>query len=622
MFSHFGVGLVLTITVVVGAVVSRESNGSETDVTLPEPRIVMMGATGAGKSSLGNVLLGGPPECKDDQINQPLNCWFGVCHSASSCTKGTHYGWGKFAGVGDNSTVIDTPGFGDSDNDDNILITEMVDALKNSIKTANTFLLTFNGQSERFDTLLQQMLREVEALFGTGFWDHVVLEATHWSFDADEVEDRGPNAEENWCESMNTEIQKNFVHVTQNFSCVFIDSWARKGRHVNDTDEQEAFQRETQKLWDLTKQFGPFEFKSLEDVLADLYQCREERDCLDGVIAGDLKTMKDDVTALWTHVNEDENTLEEHWKRMDSIEDTNTKQEGRMDGIAKNNTNQDGLIAGLRTDVEGLTMAPIGTIIAWSPKPNKDFPGDQIPLPPGWVLCDGGVIPHGLWEGKVTPSINPEGYFLRGAANLADVLEVQEGQVEKHSHKYTDLIHKHTYEEKKHKHSLKDTTHTHTFTDPKHTHSYTETEHTHTFEEPIHKHTYTDSMYKGESACPTNWDEVGRYTIANPAGSKKDYVCSHDIETKDNSGGDVNDATDDKTTNKFDGGTSQTTSASAPGTYTTSESGADDQTTEENVGGTYDTSELGGDSHSTTENDGGDETVPINLKVIFIMKIK
>merc|ERR1711892_428912 len=160
---------------------------------------------------------------------------------------------------------------------------------------------------------------------------------------------------------------------------------------------------------------------------------------------------------------------------------------------------------------------------------------------------------------------------------------------EKHSHKYTDLIHKHTYEEKKHKH---------------------------TFEEPIHKHTYTDSMYKGESACPTNWDEVGRYTIANPAGSKKDYVCSHDIETKDNSGGDVNDATDDKTTNKFDGGTSQTTSASAPGTYTTSESGADDQTTEENVSGTYDTSELGGDSHSTTENDGGDETVPINLKVI------
>jgi len=426
MFSHFGVGLVLTITVVVGAVVSRESNGSETDVTLPEPRIVMMGATGAGKSSLGNVLLGGPPECKDDQINQPLNCWFGVCHSAKSCTKGTHYGWGKFAGVGDNSTVIDTPGFGDSDNDDNILITEMVDALKNSIKTANTFLLTFNGQSERFDTLLQQMLREVEALFGTGFWDHVVLEATHWSFDADEVEDRDPDAEEHWCESINAQIQKNFVHVSQNFSCVFIDSWARKGGHVNDQDEQEAFQRETQKLWDLTKQFGPFEFKTLEDVLADLYQCREERDCLDGVIDGDLKKMKDEMFAIWTHVNEDENMLEEHALRMDY---------------------QDEQIAGLRTDVEGLSMAPIGTIVAWSPKPNKDFDGDKEILPPGWVPCDGQAIPEGIWKGKVTPDLNSYGHFLRGAAHYADVLEEQAGQVEKHSHTYVDRVNKGGYEE-------------------------------------------------------------------------------------------------------------------------------------------------------------------------------
>jgi len=563
MLSHFGVGLVLTITVVVGAVVSRESNGSETDVTLPEPRIVMMGATGAGKSSLGNVLLGGPPECKDDQINQPLNCWFGVCHSASSCTKGTHYGWGKFAGVGDNSTVIDTPGFGDSDNDDNILITEMVDALKNSIKTANTFLLTFNGQSERFDTLLQQMLREVEALFGTGFWDHVVLEATHWSFDADEVEDRGPNAEENWCESMNTEIQKNFVHVTQNFSCVFIDSWARKGRHVNDTDEQEAFQRETQKLWDLTKQFGPFEFKSLEDVLADLYQCREERDCLDGVIAGDLKTMKDDVTALWTHVNEDENTLEAHALRMDSIEDTNTIQEGRMDGIAKNNTNQDGLIAGLRTDVEGLTMAPIGTIVAWSPKPNKDFTGDQEDLPDGWVKCDGKPIPEGIWKGKVTPDLNSDGHFLRGAAHYGDVLEEQAGQVEKHIHGYTEHAHTHTYD----------------------------TAHSHTYEEHAHTHSYIDRVYKGDypnscSLYPHDHDGGPWTSYASEAiksGGDDDYICKATF----------------------------TTGSAGSGSHNTGSSGSSNIATGSAGSGSYNTAETG-----------SDETVPINVKVIFIMKIK
>ena len=57
---------------------------------------------------------------------------------------------------------MDTPGFGDSDNDDNNLINEMVDVLKDVVKTANGFVLLFNGMSERFDTKAQQMLREFE----------------------------------------------------------------------------------------------------------------------------------------------------------------------------------------------------------------------------------------------------------------------------------------------------------------------------------------------------------------------------------------------------------------------------------------------------------------------------
>ena len=63
---------------------------------------------------------------------------------------------------------MDTPGFGDSDNDDNNLINEMVDVLKDVVKTANGFVLLFNGMSERFDTKAQQMLREFEVnIFGS-----------------------------------------------------------------------------------------------------------------------------------------------------------------------------------------------------------------------------------------------------------------------------------------------------------------------------------------------------------------------------------------------------------------------------------------------------------------------
>ena len=87
------------------------------------------------------------------------------------------------AGDGTEFTIVDTPGFGDSDNDDNDLINEMVEALKDIIKTANGFVLLFNGQSERFDAKAQQMIREMEALFGNGFWDHVVLGVSFWHFD-------------------------------------------------------------------------------------------------------------------------------------------------------------------------------------------------------------------------------------------------------------------------------------------------------------------------------------------------------------------------------------------------------------------------------------------------------
>ena len=54
---------------------------------------------------------------------------------------------------------MDTPGFGDSDGEDNLLINEMVDALKNVIKTANVFLLVFKGSDNRFDVKTTQMLR-------------------------------------------------------------------------------------------------------------------------------------------------------------------------------------------------------------------------------------------------------------------------------------------------------------------------------------------------------------------------------------------------------------------------------------------------------------------------------
>ena len=77
---------------------------------LPFPHIIILGSRGVGKSSLANVLIGEDPTCQ--------NCTFPVCSGADSCTKDTSFAVGPWLGAGPSFTVVDTPGFGDSDQED------------------------------------------------------------------------------------------------------------------------------------------------------------------------------------------------------------------------------------------------------------------------------------------------------------------------------------------------------------------------------------------------------------------------------------------------------------------------------------------------------------------------
>ena len=170
---------------------------------------------------MANVLLGQSPDCD--------NCTFAICDGHDSCTKETSYAVGNWLGEGETFTVVDTPGFGDSDNEDTELIDEMMEVLHNVVKGANAVMLLVDGTEERFDAALQQMIREMQALFGEALWANTIVGVSHWAYDANSVNQRNytGKTEEVFMAEWNELLQTKF-HIDTTLSGVFIDSWSQQ----------------------------------------------------------------------------------------------------------------------------------------------------------------------------------------------------------------------------------------------------------------------------------------------------------------------------------------------------------------------------------------------------------
>ena len=97
--------------------------------------------------------------------------------------------------------------------------------------------------------------------------------------------------------------------------------------------------------------------------------------------------------------------------------------------------------------IQNFAVAPIGTISAWVTKPTKD--GDEtVNLPEGWVRCSGETIPEpSVWAGQLTPNLNGEKRFLRGAPD-SEMLKMEEDQMQDHKHTISDPGHTHNYVDK------------------------------------------------------------------------------------------------------------------------------------------------------------------------------
>merc|ERR1711915_699062 len=341
---------------------------------LPTPRIVIVGQTGAGKSTLANVLLGNEVDCS--------NCTFPVCDGHDSCTKETKYAVGQWKGDGADFTIVDTPGFGDSDNDDNILIDEMMQVLKDIVEGANAMVLLINGENERFDGSLQQMMREMQALFGEEFWKFTIIGVSHWAYDSQSVAERNftGRTEEKFMAEWNSLLQDKF-HIDLEIEGVFIDSWAQQPWNKDDKMQQIAFDRETEKLWKFAEQNDVFVFRTVGDVLEENQELKAEIKWLNDVITQNIS----DIIENLADVKED--------------------------------------LSEINDQMSHLKSAPIGTILSWVPYPDKNTE-HPVEIPNDWLICYGREIKEGNWKGHKTPDLTSSKLFLRGGL-VADALETE-----------------------------------------------------------------------------------------------------------------------------------------------------------------------------------------------------
>merc|ERR1712037_1006293 len=229
-------------------------------------KILVIGKTGTGKSSLCNVLCGAD---HDADV-------FPVSAEAMSCTQRTFFCEANFnKNKEEPISLIDTIGFDDPDTDDDAkIIAELVLKLKHGCDFVNLFVIAVNGQNPRLDGSLVGMIKVFEGMFGQDFWKQVVVLFTRMPMDETAKKKREKNSQQSddeLAQKYMAEVAKRFKHGKQ-IDYVFLDSWFDK----EDPEEKRCFDQVMDKLLNALNAAKPLPTSKVQEVATEKAALRRE----------------------------------------------------------------------------------------------------------------------------------------------------------------------------------------------------------------------------------------------------------------------------------------------------------------------------------------------------------
>ena len=150
-----------------------------------------------------------------------------------------------------------------------------------------------------------------------------MIGVSHWAYDKASVARRMAtgNTEDKFIQSWN-KILSEKLHVNLTLKGAFIDSWAKQDFSLDDKDQQDAFNRETGKLWSFANSNELFKFRTVKDVLEENQKLKDTVKYLNETLTNDINEMKSNIEQNMQRINQ---TSGEVGKNSGKLNDLSTK---------------------------------------------------------------------------------------------------------------------------------------------------------------------------------------------------------------------------------------------------------------------------------------------------------